>query len=27
MGKICIPIVETTVEKALIAIKEAEPWA
>ena len=27
MGKVCIPIVETTIEKALIAIKEAEPWA
>jgi len=25
--KVCIPIVETTVEKALAAIKEAEPWA
>jgi len=27
VGKVCIPIVETTIEKALIAIKEAEPWA
>jgi 3-dehydroquinate dehydratase type I len=27
MGRICIPIIETTVEKALIAMKEAEPWA
>ncbi len=26
-GKVCIPIVETTVERALVAIKEAEPWA
>jgi 3-dehydroquinate dehydratase type I len=26
-GKICIPIVETTVERALVAIEEAEPWA
>jgi 3-dehydroquinate dehydratase type I len=25
--KLCIPIVETTVEKALIAIKEANQWA
>lgn len=27
MGKVCIPIVETTVKKALIAVKEAERWA
>ena len=27
MGKVCIPIVETTVEKALIAIREANRWA
>ncbi len=27
MGKLCIPIVERTVEKALIAIKEASPQA
>jgi 3-dehydroquinate dehydratase type I len=27
VGKVCIPIVETTVEKALIAIKEANRWA
>jgi len=27
VGKVCIPIVESTVEKALIAIKEAEQWA
>ena len=27
MGKVCIPIVETTVERALIAVKEAEQWA
>jgi 3-dehydroquinate dehydratase type I len=27
LGKVCIPIVETTVERALVAIKEAEPWA
>ena len=27
MGKLCIPIVETTVGKALIAIKEANRWA
>ena len=27
MGKVCIPIVETTVERALVAIKEAEQWA
>ena len=27
MGKVCIPIVETTVEKALIAVKKAERWA
>jgi 3-dehydroquinate dehydratase type I len=26
-GKVCIPIVETTVKRALVAIKEAEPWA
>ena len=26
-GKLCIPIVETTIEKALIAIKEANQWA
>jgi 3-dehydroquinate dehydratase type I len=26
-GKLCIPIVETTVEKALIAIEEANQWA
>jgi 3-dehydroquinate dehydratase type I len=26
-GKVCVPIVEETVKKALIAIKEAEPWA
>ncbi len=27
MGKVCIPIVETTVEKALIAVKEVNRWA
>jgi len=27
VGKVCIPIVETTVEKALIAIKEVNRWA
>jgi 3-dehydroquinate dehydratase type I len=27
VGKVCIPIVETTVEKALIAIEEANRWA
>jgi 3-dehydroquinate dehydratase type I len=27
VGKLCIPIVETTVGKALIAIKEANRWA
>jgi 3-dehydroquinate dehydratase type I len=27
VGKVCIPIVETTVEKGLIAIKEANRWA
>jgi 3-dehydroquinate dehydratase type I len=27
MGKICIPIVEATVEKALIAIKKVNRWA
>jgi 3-dehydroquinate dehydratase type I len=27
VGKVCIPIVETTVAKALIAIKEANRWA
>jgi len=27
VGKVCIPIVETTVERALVAIKEAEQWA
>jgi 3-dehydroquinate dehydratase type I len=27
MGKLCIPIVETTVEKALIAIKKVNRWA
>ena len=27
VGKVCIPIVETTVEKALVAIKEANRWA
>jgi len=27
VGKVCIPIVETTVERALIAVKEAEQWA
>jgi 3-dehydroquinate dehydratase type I len=27
VGKICIPIAETTVEKALIAIKEVNRWA
>jgi 3-dehydroquinate dehydratase type I len=27
MGKLCIPIVETTEEKALIAIQEANQWA
>ncbi len=27
MGKICIPVVETTVERALIAVKKAERWA
>ena len=27
VGKVCIPIVETTVEKDLIAIKEANRWA
>ena len=27
VGKVCIPIVETTVEKALIAIKKANRWA
>jgi len=27
VGKVCIPIVETTVEKALVAIKEAGQWA
>jgi 3-dehydroquinate dehydratase type I len=27
VGNLCIPIVETTVEKALIAIKEANRWA
>lgn len=26
-GKVCIPIVESTVKKALIVIKEVEPWA
>jgi 3-dehydroquinate dehydratase type I len=26
-GKLCIPIVETTVEKALVAIQEANQWA
>lgn len=27
VGRVCIPIVETTVERALIAVKEAEQWA
>lgn len=27
VGKVCIPIVETTVEKALIAIKKVNRWA
>ncbi len=27
MGKLCIPVVETTMGKALIAIKEANRWA
>jgi 3-dehydroquinate dehydratase type I len=27
VGRVCIPIVEATVEKSLIAMKEAEPWA
>ena len=27
MGRLCIPIVETTAEKALIAIKEVNRWA
>jgi 3-dehydroquinate dehydratase type I len=27
VGKVCIPIVETTVEKALIAVKEVSRWA
>jgi 3-dehydroquinate dehydratase type I len=27
VGKVCIPIVETTVEKALIAVKEVNRWA
>ena len=27
MGKLCIPIVETTAEKALIAIKKVKRWA
>jgi 3-dehydroquinate dehydratase type I len=27
VGKVCVPIVETTVEKAVIAVKKAERWA
>ncbi len=27
VGKVCIPIVESTTEKALIAVKEVSPWA
>jgi len=27
MGKVCIPIVETSLERALVAVKEANRWA